>query len=284
MNVLITFACLCISTCSLAQLDMFWNNYSNYNPAMSGFQYKQHGALSYSDYFRTTPSERINRIIGNYNIRLGERHGLGANYTGNYDFWNEQSYMVNYNYQFKIANAGSLSTGIGIGFNRSQMDDDFHSPLNIPFAFKQIQMNIGLAHQWKGLVSGISLHGLTSNFVDITNDPIELRKPGFTIHSGYQFKLGEHFKLTPRAILQVRNGYEDNALSGDLTLTVFDKLSIGTMYTMGSGEHIGIHVGYDVLEKFRLSYLYNSRIDLSSNYPPYLERGRHQFTLGFLLK
>lgn len=284
MNILFTFACLCISTGSFAQLDMFWNNYSNHNPAMSGFQYEQHGALSYSDYFRTTPSARPNRLIANYNIRLAEKHGLGVNYSGSYDYWSLQSYMVNYNYQFKIANAGSLSTGVGLGINRSHLDDDFLSPISTPFAFKSAQVNIGIAHRWKGLISGISLHALTNNFVDLQNENIRLDKPGFTIHSGYQFKLGEQFTLTPRAIFQVRNGYQNDVLSGDLTLTVFDKLSIGTMYTIGGGEHLGVHVGYDILEKFRLAYSYHSQIDPFGNQPSYLERGRHQFTFGFLLK
>ncbi|MFK7785162.1 MAG: type IX secretion system membrane protein PorP/SprF [Crocinitomicaceae bacterium] len=286
MKFLVTI--ISISTClfSMAQQDMFWNNYSNHNPAMSGFQYEQHGAVSYSDYFKTEPSGRTNRLIANYNVRLAEKHGLGLNYSGNYDINNYETYLLNYNYQLNLANAGKLSFGIGAGINRRSQNRNYVSPNQItPIQVeKNIQLNIGVAHKWKGLTSGISMHNSTLLMDDLIGEYFAMYRPGFTVHSGYQFRLSDQVKLTPRAILQARNGYSGGFFSGDLTVTLFDKLSIGMMYSLDNREHIGVHIGYDVQDRFRLSYSYNSRTSGTSNNPSYLQQGQHQFTLGFLLK
>lgn len=275
MKALFTFACIFIASSSFAQQDMFWNNYSNINPAMSGFQNQQHAAISYSDYFQRY---RPKNVQANYNIRLADKHGLGFNFTGN-SFWlNQTSTVLNYNYQFNLGKAGRISAGVGAGLNTISENTSYNA-----FDYYDVQpqtyfqLNAGVAYKWKGLTAGISLRNLTKPEVELDSALVLHTRTSLNIHAEYDFNIGKQFQLTPRfAYGPIGNNHR---LNTDLTLTFRDKFSVGVMYDFNS--RIGTHIGWDITEKFRVSYMFNSHFS-GFNPNTYLDV-RHQVTLGFKL-
>jgi len=284
MKTLFTIACLFLTSTTFAQQDMFWNNYSNYNPAMSGFQYQQHGALSLSNNFRTGPDTDLG-ITANYNMRLGDKHGIGLNYSGTYDNINTVNYSANYNYQFNLKKAGYLSTGIGVGFNRFYDNPNRVHPNNTAplMSFENMQLNLGVAHKWKGLLSGVNIENASYYSDELFDGNFELYKPAFVAHSEYTFNIGKQLKLVPRALIRLNSS--DDFFTSNVTMTLFDKYSFGSSLTFNGSKHLGFNFGYDLMDKFRFAYSYNAQLTQSFyKNLGYFERGRHQLTLGFLLK
>lgn len=260
------------------QQDLFWNDYSLVNPAMSGFEYSQHGAVSYSDYYRNNTIKNLN---ANYNMRLSGKHGVGLNLSQRYHFNNNTKLLANYNYQFDLKSAGRLSAGIGAGVNHYYENENYFSPNRTKPAesYMNLQMNIGVAHQWKGLVSGLSLHNNTYFREKISGENFGLYSPNFIVHTAYTFEVGANIKLTPRAI--VRYEFKELNIQSNLEARLFDTYSFGVLYAP-RGHQLGFHAGYDIQEKIRVAYSYNS--PLKDHYSTYLGRGRHTLTLGFMLK
>ena len=277
MKSLIASACIFLASTTFAQQDMFWNNYSNFNPAMSGFQYQQHGALSYSDYFNNE-SGRPSSIIGNYNLRLANKHGLGINYTGVYNNINYASYSVNYNHQFDLKKAGYLSTGIGAGLYRISENPTFHQSNNTtPLSNEYLLLNLGIAYKWKGLTTGISV---MNRRLTEANDEI-LRLASANAFVEYEFALGEQFQLTPRIIYGATDNSYQGGITTDLTLAFRKKFSIGATYNIVDNR-IGIHTAWDINERFRIAYMFNTQVSAPNRGA--IITPRHQFTLGYILK
>ncbi|MFK7785161.1 MAG: PorP/SprF family type IX secretion system membrane protein [Crocinitomicaceae bacterium] len=275
MKALVTFACIFIASSTFAQQDMFWNNYSNYNPAMSGFQFQQHGAISYSDHFQRYGRKNI---MANYNVRLADKHGLGINFSGTNFALNQTSTALNYNYQFDLGNAGKLSLGASGAISHTSENDSYG--LFDYYDVKPVtsfHLHLGAAYKWKHLTVGASLRNITQPEIELDSNLVLRGRRSLTLHAEYDFNIGKQFKLTPRVIYSSFNG--PTPLSADLTLTYKNKYSFGVMRNFDGT--LGLHVGYDINEKFRIAYSFNPDLNTFDSHNTTIVR--HQFTLGFKL-
>ena len=269
-----------ILTCLLSngQSSMFWNNYSNLNPAMSGLQHQQHGALSIQNY---TPSLTLNQPTAqaNYNMRLSGKHGVGINYSGDYYSLINNKIALNYNYQFNLKTAGKLSTGIGLGagrtqFNKSQFGEDI-SWYN-PSPYNYFNLSFGVAYSRGKLNLGVS----TANLFSETNPALSSYKGyrlGLNAHVAYTFQLGENFELTPRTLFTAYNGF--NQLRLNVTTTFKKKFSLGL--SARNTDYLGFNIGWDIHEKFRVAYAFGTTFSKLNNG---VSGGIHEFTIGYFLK
>lgn len=275
MKTLFTFACIFLASSTFAQQDMFWNNYSNYNPAMSGFQHQQHGAVSYSDHFQSFGRKNL---VANYNIRLADKHGLGINFSGTNFSLNQTSTALNYNYQFDLGNAGKLSVGTSAALSHINENDTYSS-----FDYYDIQprtyfqLHLGAAYKWKQLTVGASIRNITRPEVRLDSNFVIQGRRSLILHAEYDFNIGKQFKLTPRLIY---GSFTHSPLSADLTLTFKNKYSFGVMKNFDGT--LGLHVGWDINERFRVAYSFNPDLATFDSYNPTIVR--HQFTLGFYLR
>ena len=282
MKHFITLAFVTTSLLSFGQTNMFWNNYSTFNPAMSGFEHQYHSALTASDLMHW--NNGMEGLNANYNQRIAHNHGVGVSYSGNYfkDFYRTNDVQLNYNYQFDLKKAGKIAPGIGFGYRNLFFDEAYYSsyfptassPQSINFGF----VNFGVAYSWKNLVAGVSTTELT--YLLSGNDFLGMNVGiGVNLHASYDFRLGRNFQLKPRALYTVHNGYQN--LTMDLTATYLNKFSFG-VFSSGR-NNIGVHTGWDIREKFRVSYgiskSYSALTGISG--PGALT---HQLTLGFFLK
>ncbi len=269
-----------ITTClfSFGQTTMFWNNYANYNSAMSGFEHQYHGAISARE--ESEWNKGIEGLNSNYNQRIAHKHGVGISYSGFYfnDFLQNNVIKLNYNYQFDLKKSGKISTGIGVGYEHVLFDEGFFSSYNppptLPRKVEFAMVNIGAAYSWKKLIVGASTKDYV--FLLTNNDSISFgNKVGVNVHASYDFQLSRKFQLTPRALYMAQNGFRTIAF--DLTTTYLKKFSLGVMTT--GRDNFGIHAGWDIRQKFRVSYL------ISQSFSPLTQSVPvHEFTLGFFLK
>lgn len=267
-----------ISTClfSFGQSHMFWNNYANFNPAMSGFEYEQHANATYINYWPAL-SGNYSGVYANYGMRLGEKHGVGINYTGDFNSYMTNKVLVNYNYQFDLKNAGKLAPGIGIGAGRSELREKYYGYYSFPIPEPQntFELTLGVAYSWKKLMAGVSTTNLTP-YKPATSS-IQGKFVGFNAHISYDVALGEKFKLTPRVLFTSYRGFQNLALN---TTAMFDeRFALGVSFR--GNDNFGFNLGWDIQRKFRVAYSFNQTFSKLNNG---VSGGIHEFSIGYLLK
>ena len=274
LTIAFTSACLF----SFGQTNMFWNNYSNFNPAMSGFQHEQHGAISYQNLYPAL-SGNYSTLGANYNMRLSGKHGVGINYDGDFYSVMNNKITANYNYQVDLKAAGKLSTGIGIGAGRTQYRYEFYDEfgqLFTPSPYSYFNLSFGVAYSWKNLLFGAS----TSNLFSETDPALSstIRSiPGWNTYVSHNFQLGKKFDLTTRAIFRTYNGF--HRLDVNVTTIFDDRFSLGL--TASARENFGVNLGYDIKKKFRVAYHYDFQFSKLNNG---ISGGSHELAIGYFLK
>jgi type IX secretion system PorP/SprF family membrane protein len=262
---------------------MFWNNYANLNPAMSGFQYSQHATATYTNYYPSL-SGNYSGIYADYGVRVAENHGLGITYTGDFFGTSANKFLLNYNYQFNFKNESRLSLGAGAGVERMKMTEDHYlyndsvAQLYDPSSF--FRLNLGVAYNWRNLNIGISVASLNDMIVQkkyIASFPFPNSSGAVYAHAEYLINLSEKFQLTPRVLYSSQNGFQ--RLQSNVTLSYNQQFSLGASVDLRNT--FGINVGWDILNKFRVAYNYNMTISQLSNGNG---GGVHEFALGYLLK
>lgn len=270
-----------ISTClfSFGQSNMFWNNYANFNPAMSGFEYKQHANATYVDYWPAL-SGNYKSVYANYGMRLADKHGVGITYNGDVmHAVRENKVLLNYNYQFILKNAHKVSIGTGLGMGQTTVDYDkliYGDSIVNPSSAKAFQLNVGLAYNWKNLFVGISATNLTppeQNLLLSYSSP----RTSYCFHAQYVVQIAEKLQLTPRVLYLYEDGFQ--RFQSNLTLSYLEKFALGI--SSEGRNNFGVNVGWDIQRKFRIAYSFNQTFSKLNNS---VSGGIHEFSLGYLLK
>lgn len=264
MKYLLTIALTSTCLFSFGQANMFWNNYSNFNPAMSGFQHELHGALTYRNRYPSL-SGNYAGLYGNVGANIASHHGVGIVYSGEYlPGVNSHKALLNYNYQFHFKKAGKLALGTGVGFGH------ITQPIN------SFELNLGAAYNWKNLYVGFSATNLTPP----EQNPISsyyAPRSGYNFHAEYTFQLGEKFQLTQRLLYAYQDGF--HRLEPNLTLAYDQRFSLGVSYK--ARDAFGINTSWNIKKKFLVAYSYDVTISKLNNG---VSGGSHEFTLGYFLK
>lgn len=254
---------------------MFWNNYANFNPAMSGFEDQQHAAATYIDYYPGLAGT-FNGLYANGNVRLAEKHGVGITYSGNYFPLMTNAASVNYNYQFDLKKAGKLSAGMSAGAGRTQVKKEYLD--DYIFANSEPQntflLTIGAAYKWKNVLIGVSSTNLTSPSSPPSGFGSQI---GLNAHTSYEVKIGEKFQLIPQALFTSLDGFQN--LKFNTTAVYSERFSVGV--SIQNRDNFGFNLGWDILRKFRVAYGFNQTFSKLSNG---VSGGIHEFSIGYLLK
>jgi type IX secretion system PorP/SprF family membrane protein len=229
---------------SVYNYTMFENNYSVFNPAVSGMELKQHFALQTRSRFVTGASSPVG-VTALYDQHLGENNaGIGINYS----FLQANAEKVNrLNLNLAIGlslGKGTLSLGAGGGL--------CHVVNNASSGAQVSQMkgilNAGLYFNSESIFLGVSSFQL--------NEP-EYPQLGrtapriFSMTGGIKLNLSEGLEFRPSILyMNAHNGgdfFQINAL--------FEKKNIwfGGGYRNGDKVLIGM-IGTDVKERIRIGY------------------------------
>lgn len=275
MKHFIALAFIATSLFTFGQSNMFWNNYSNFNPAMSGFQYKQHATLTYTDNYPSLAGNYTD-FNGNANSQIANRHGVGIIYTGHYTpNLSSTKVLANYNYQIDLKEAGKLAIGTGVGYGYYDVINPSLPTLNSHEKSSSFELNIGAAYKWKNIIVGLSGTNLTPPKGPVISFAIPRRK--FNLHAQYTARISEKFQLTPRVLYTYQDGFHQ--LLPNLTVTYLDKFSIGVSSQLR--DNFGVNVGWDILNKFRVAYNYSQTISKLNNA---VGGGIHEFSMGYVMK
>ena len=266
------------------QSGMFWNTYTNFNPAMSGFQYTQQAGVSYTEYYPNLAATYVD-LRANYDMNIAEHHGVGINYTGEFTAVQSNQVFLNYNYQFLFEKAGKLSVGTGLGIRRLSMTPDHFLYANsIAQSYNpehSFELNMGVAYNKGNLHAGASIeraHDLIVRKKYIESYPYDYAAGGgFNIHAQYAFTFAKKFQLTPRLLYSNHSGFQQ--LRSNLTFTYNGRYSLGV--SNESRDRFGVNVGWDIKNKFRVAYMFSQTISKLNNN---VSGGTHELTLAYIIK
>lgn len=274
---ILTFAFLFTSYAN-SQSEAYWNNYANFNPAMSGFQHKQHATATYYNYFPSL-SGNYTGLFADAGIRLAKQHGVGLVYTGDFNEPSESHQaLANYNYQFRFDKAGKLSVGAGLGYGIYTYHNAWSSIHTTGEKRGSFILNLGASYKWKNLLVGFSATNLIQDgspeypFISYSYPP-----RAYNLHAEHTADLGRRFDLITRVLYSYQDGFQ--RLQPNLTLVFLEKVSLGASYEFRNS--FGVNVGYDILNQFRLAYNYSSSVSMLGNG---VSGGKHEITIGYVFK
>lgn len=238
---------------------MFWNNYSYFNPALTGYKYKYQGFVNYrSQWVEANRSPKD--FFTNLSIFLDKtRIGIGAVFQREYvGFLEESKFQLNSSYRFDLKNGRFLSLGLGGGISSKILDTEgFVSPDSSEVTGKirttLFTGDIGLSYEAPKFMIGLSVKNI--NEPEGNNPLFSMRENrGIFLFTENRIMLSDNFDFKPRT--SIRTNLSSAAAEINGVITYKKKYTIGGGYRFaGTGSHtfVGL-INWDVLGKFRVAY------------------------------
>lgn len=274
-----------LSSGSFAQQEpitgMYWNNYSYYNPAMSGVKYRHEGNVIWRNQWDQV-NGAPNNLFVNYAMNVADRHGVGINYMyGTIGFTRINQVKVNYNYQVKLGEDRTLVVGTAIGYQHLEFTDAWIPPTNAPdlslpmSKTYSVNADMGVSYYGEKLMAGIGVTQLT-----LMNDPLN---SGYTLNyptlphlfGNLRYELGlsphnNHFILETK----FRTDFVKYSQEFNVGCSFNDLVEAGVGYRLS--DAILINITGTFAKKFRIGYLY----EITTNKLASVSRGSHEIALG----
>jgi type IX secretion system PorP/SprF family membrane protein len=251
---------------------MFWNNYSEINPATVGMESIQQGVITYRNQWQGV-SGAPRTLFGNYNGCVGRHHGVGVNVTsGSIGNMNFQEVQVNYSYKHFLSNSQQISLGIAPSYNRQVFSDDFY-PMT-PTS-NSLNFNAGVAYKGNKIFAGIGATQLFSSRFDDATIGMGLA-PHYYAHFRRSFGVSRKLNFYLEGVFRtdlVKSQADFNA-----RVVILNNIMLGVGYRLNNA--LIWHVSWDIKGHFRVGYAY----DRSTNMLASISNGTHEFTLGYLVK
>ena len=248
----------------------FWNNYSIFNPATSGLEFKHQATVTYRNQWDKV-SGAPKSLFANYNTLLGKHHGVGINYTYETIGYSKGRYLhLNYNYQFKIDDDRKISLGISPGLYNINVKGNYWPEPTAPISLTYISFNGGIAYKGKSIYTGIGV----THFVELQKYkslPFLTHDPHLYVHFRKEHKIRKS-KLYVEGIY--RTDFVKSKFDINVRAVFFNKLTLGSGFRFS--EAIMLFGSWDFNEKFRLGYAYDFQMHLLT-----AVQGGHEITLGF---
>ena len=242
----------------------FWSNYSYYNPANSGLDYKQYYVLQARDQWPDIEGNPFS-IWAAADLKTDFLHGgIGLNY--HYDeigTFKAHRAALNYNFQLGISDKSTISLGIAPAFNYLYIDGTrfrANDPIEIDPALPSekvgagnMDLRLGAAlkiGQFKAGLSGMNLLESEFDFPDLVTYKYYRV---YHIFASHRIKVIEVLELNPNfiwTIIENSDVYQVN-----LNAILFKHFLAGLSY--GGNKTISLILGIDILEKFRATYSYD---------------------------
>lgn len=243
------------------KLNMYWNDYSSFNPGSSGLFHNFQGVstLILQEYFAGhTPYYFAN----SFNAKVDKLHGgIGLNYyQSKFDFISQLGFKINYSFHFNFGNNNILGIGISpslrhtlIDFVAIYPDDDIITD-RITKTYDDFGAELGLVFKTNKLVAGYSYKTL-ANKSQFENYNIS------TAFLSYNFNISNLIIIRPGFYFEY-NSYQGSSLkrlNSNLTFTYKDRFWIygfhRDMFDYADDDKwFGIGLGYDIIGKYRLGY------------------------------
>jgi type IX secretion system PorP/SprF family membrane protein len=278
MKITFLVSVLLLSFVSNAQSEqlpsMFWNNYSQFNPAVSGMEYQHKGILTHRNEWPSLSGNR-RTLFANYDGRIGRRHGVGLNLIGSKSLWGTQHQKIqaNYSYHHVMNNSRRISIGISPSYNRSAVSEVWGPSVT---KTNSLNFNTGIAYQGSTILAGV---GVTQLFnIESSEGGGESNlKPNFFAHFRKRFQIGRKLDVYLDGVYQTVDGFHSAKLNARIVL--YNKFMFGG--GIGARDNFMAQIGWDISDRFRVAYAYDTTVSKLNNGT---SGGSHEFTLGYVMK
>lgn len=249
--------------------NMYWNNYSYFNPAMSGVKHQHEANVTYRSQFSRIIDSPTSWFV-NYGTNINEKHGLGLNYVyESIGTSRTNRIKLNYNYQFELKEGRKLAIGTALSFRRIGWIPDWYSIHFVPQ--NDFLVDLGAAYYGKNITAGLAVTQIpiyqSSDYFD--------NFPNLTGNFRYE---GALFSL-PSLILETKFQTDFIRYRQDFNVGYSIKkfLEVGIGYRTSDAALINL-TGI-IKEKYRIGYSYAMTINKLSS----PSSGTHEVTLGLRL-
>ena len=238
---------------------MFWNTYSYFNPALSGYKHKYQGFVNYRSQW-SNATRNPKDFFANGSVFLDKsRVSLGAAFQrASAGYLEENKFLLNSSYRINLNNNRFISLGLGGGISSQVYNTDFlvwPDSAEVTGLVKESLFtgDIGISYEAPQFMIGLSVKNINNPKGDHPIIRLEENRNVFLFTEGI-IDLSEHISLKPRA--SIRADLESaSATELNLGLTYKKKYSIGAGYRRngGTNELIGM-INWDILGKIRVAY------------------------------
>lgn len=266
------------------QFTQFWNTKNYFNPATVGLNYKHQATLLARNQW-INYSGNPETQLASYSMKMDKLHGgIGVNYLHDKIGFSEiNKVKLNYSYQFVCKNEGVLSFGLAVGMQHFKLTPTWITPTtnpdqNLPGAISDAQFtsDFGIAYSNERLNVGLSVTQLNEARYTGNNSTFQDTRHYF-FFADYAFGNSEKFQIVPQFFYRTDASFQ--------TLEINTLLKYKSTYFIGatyrSRDAFALMAGWDIKQKFRISYSYDITVSKLNNSNT---GGSHEFVLGLLLK
>jgi type IX secretion system PorP/SprF family membrane protein len=266
-------------------ITQFWNAQNYFNPATVGLKFKHEAVFIARNQWAKLNNNPLSQLAS-YAVRLKKIHGgIGVNYlheTGGFSKTNKLKF--NYAYHLKLKNEGIISFGLSAGVKIYSYKPEWVQPvlpsdpaLAVAFTDRKLTTDLGLVYSKKRTTFGISATQL--------NTPKFSGKSSLTFQdvrhyyafANHTFGKEDKLQFTPQVLY--RTDLNFNSLDVNLLISYKSSYYIGITYR--NRDAIAGIVGYDIRQKYRISFSYDvTRSKLNNG----VSGGSYEFVLGCRLK
>ncbi len=264
------------------QLSMYWNNYTLFNPANTGLNYKHYFNTSYRNQW-TGVVNAPQIFAGQYSIKvdaINSGFGIGS-IVETFGITNSQKYYFNYAYHLKLNTASTLSLGVSTAIQRMKYTGGLIPPqtgneLTLPIINApetKLNINFGALFKKNNLEIGASFTQINQPYFNNLHYKNQIH---VFLMGSYQFELSDLLSYKPSVFIKSTFYISDIGIINQLT---YNKTYwFGVNYYVNSNQ-ISVNLGADILQKYRFGYCFEYNM---AN--PLYKYPSHEFTVGFLFK
>ena len=257
----------------------YWNNYSYFNPAMIGVEYKHESNVTWRNQWDGV-SGAPNTLFANYGTNLSEKHGIGANYVHEArGFSRMHRVKVNYNYQLKLKTGGKLVLGTALAYNNYRwplvecLTGIDPSENNLPYSTSNsYNLDMGVAYYGKNLIVGVS-----STQIPIYSES-DVRLSSAHLFGNIRYNLP--FMGSSSLIFETQLRTDFNEYSQDINLGYNWNNTLEARVGWRTSDAVILHLTGIIADNYQIGYSYDFTINQLST----ISRGSHEITLGLKLR
>ncbi len=286
-NILIGLTVL-ISITSFGQgepkLTMYWNNYTLFNPANTGLNYKHYFNTSYRNQWNNL-IDAPKVIIGQYSFKVDKiNSGVGIGVAlDKIGHSTSKKYYFNYAYHINLNNDATLSLGASTTLHtietpifitpNTTTDASLDPLIPAPQVHQtKVSFNIGSIFKKDKLELGLSLTQVNQPYFSKIHVKSGMYLFGM---ASYQFEISDFLTYKPSIFIKSNLSISDIGIINQLCYD--DTYWFGINYYTSNA--LSVNIGADLFKKYRIGYAFEYNMQ-----SPYYKYPSHEFTLGFLFK
>lgn len=266
-------------------ITQFWNAQNYFNPATAGVKLKHEAAFIARDQWAKLNNNPLSQLAS-YAVRLQKIHGgIGVNYvheTIGFSKTNKLKFI--YAYHLKLKNEGVISFGLSAGVKIFTYKPEWVQPVlptdpaeAVAFTDSKLTTDLGLVYSKNRTTLGISATQLNAPRFSGNSSLTFQDVRHYYAFANYTFGKEDKLQFTPQFLY--RTDLNFNSLDVNLLISYKSSYYIGITYR--NKDAIAGIVGYDIRQKYRISFSYDvTRSKLNNG----VSGGSYEFVIGCRLK